>query len=51
MSNLQQHEDRIIAIERLLKLRPPANEPKTEVEEAEDRLAEAIKRAKEKAAA
>lgn len=50
MSNLQQHEDRITALEIKAGLRKPDDPAKTEVQTAEDALAAAIKRAKEKAA-
>jgi len=48
--NLQQHEDRLTALEEKVLGRKPADPPKTEVQTAEDALAAAIKRAKEKAA-
>lgn len=50
MSNLQQLHDRLSAVEVKLGLRKPDEPAKTEVQTAEDALAAAIKRAKEKAA-
>jgi hypothetical protein len=50
VSNVQQISDRLEAVEVKLGLRKAAAAPQTEVQAAEDQLAAAIKRAKEKAA-
>ena len=47
--NLQQHEDRITALEVAAGLRKQPPAPETEVQRAESDLAAAIKRAQEKA--
>jgi hypothetical protein len=49
MSNLQQHEDRITALEVEVGLRKKPAPPETEVQRLESDLAAAIKRAQEKA--